>query len=438
MKRNLYNILLITTIIIVALIFVFAKKPEPYSEIKERNSSVALQGEWLNTKQAMQSLIHELSLHPTNNQAKLNLVRAYIQEARITGDHAYYDGSALVLLEDIVKSEPNNFEALCCKATVLLSQHHFSDALKVANQARQINPYSAFVYGLLCDAYVELGQYQEAVKMSDQMISIRPDIRSYARVSYLREIFGDYKGAIEACKLAVNSGYPGLEETAWTRMILAHLYLNTGHLDSAEFQYKIALLERPSYAYALAGLGEIEKIKKNNLGAISYFEKANQAIKGQLFGQQLLEQYQAIGNTSKADSIFDLALANYLPENTNENTVQHGHSAEKELAELYLGKNDLNNAWIHATKAFKERPKNIEVCELLAWIYYKRSDLKPAFNLIEEALKTGSKKPQLLVRAGLIYYYHQEKKEGKSLITLAQQTNPYIFDMAFHKEQLPK
>ena len=134
--------------------------------------------------------------------------KGYIQEARITGDHAYYDAAALELLDDVIANEPQNFDALCCKATVLLSQHHFSEALKVAKTALPINPNNAFIYGLMCDSYVELGQYKQAVKMADKMINIRPDIRSYSRVSYLREIHGDLKGAIIASKLAVDAGYP--------------------------------------------------------------------------------------------------------------------------------------------------------------------------------------------------------------------------------------
>ena len=89
------------------------------------------------------------------------------------------------------------------------------------------------------------------------MISIRPDIRSYSRVSYLREIHGDYPGAIEAMKLAVDAGLPGDEATEWARVHLGHLYEITGDLKNAEMHYLIALQKRPGYAYAIAGQGSI-------------------------------------------------------------------------------------------------------------------------------------------------------------------------------------
>src|SRR5262249_49473730 len=151
---------------------------------------------------------------------------------------------------EILKREPQNYEAICAKATVLLSQHHFSEANPIAEKAIGINPYNATAYGILTDAYVELGQYSDAIKSADKMVSIRPDIRSYSRVSYLREIMGDTQGAIEAMKLAVSSGYPGYEQTEWVRCQLGHLYENTGQLQEAAMQYRIAVEERPSYAFA--------------------------------------------------------------------------------------------------------------------------------------------------------------------------------------------
>jgi hypothetical protein len=50
------------------------------------------------------------------------------------------------------------------------------------------------------------------------MMAIRPDLRSYSRVSYLREIFGDIPGAREAMLMAIQAGYPGQEETASTHL----------------------------------------------------------------------------------------------------------------------------------------------------------------------------------------------------------------------------
>lgn len=100
-------------------------------------------------------------------------------------------------------------------ASVLLSQHEFKQALQIAKEEAQLYSYNAGIHGSLTDAYVELGNYKKAVATADKMMSIRPDLRSYSRISYLREIYGDMDRAIEAMKLAVTAGYLGYEQTAW-------------------------------------------------------------------------------------------------------------------------------------------------------------------------------------------------------------------------------
>ncbi len=102
-----------------------------------------------------------------------------------------------------------------------------------------------------------MGHYDSAVANADRMVSMRPDIRSYSRISYLREIYGDYHGAIEAMKMAVDAGGPGDETTEWSGPKLGRLYEATGDLKSAEMYYTIALDERPGYAFALAGLARV-------------------------------------------------------------------------------------------------------------------------------------------------------------------------------------
>jgi tetratricopeptide (TPR) repeat protein len=395
-------------------------------ELKERVGPISLSAEWLNTKNAINGLLADVRKNPKNNMAKLNLVQAYIQESRITGEHSYYDQAALNLLKEILKSEPANFDALCCKATVLLSQHHFSEALSVALEAQKINPYSAFVYGLLCDANVELGNYKEAVENTDKMISIRPDNRSYARVSYLREIHGETQGAIEAMKMAVKAGYPGLEQTAWTRVNLGRLYENIGDIANAEVQYQIALIERPDYPYAIAGLGRIAKAKANYKSAINYFEQAKRVVVDPAFDEELIDLYKIANQPERlnesAQNIIEL-----LGEETNKDeNLPHGHYSDKELAYTYLKIFKYELALKHAKLEYERRPNNIEAAEVLAWVHYKRGEFNNANKYIDIALKTNCQNSELLCRAGLIKSKTNDKSKGVSLIRKSLELNPFM------------
>jgi tetratricopeptide (TPR) repeat protein len=435
MKKNLYPILITATAAFIVVILVFAKKPAEAAvpAFKERMGNIALSAEWINAKESMQGLLAAIESNPKDYKSKLALAQAYIQEARVTGDHAYYDKAALELLDDVIKNEPKNFEALCCKATVLLSQHHFSEGLKIAQAALPVNPNNAFIYGIMCDAYVELGNYPEAVNMADKMVSIRPDIRSYSRVSYLREIHGDLPGAIQAMKLAVSAGYPGLEQTEWARVTLGHLYENAGQPDSASFQYHVALQERPDYPFAVAGLGRIEAAKGNYRQAIIYLEKAKSLITEFSFADELTDVYALNNEKTKAERSANEVIEMLGPGDVDESESGHGHYADKELAYAYLKVNDHEKALKHALIEYERRPENIDVCETVAWVYYKQGNFAAANTYIDKALRTKSTNPTLLCHAGLIKIKAGRKEAGTALIKKALEPEPLI-DQALKKE----
>jgi tetratricopeptide (TPR) repeat protein len=199
---------------------------------------------------------------PADTKSALGLAALFIQEARISGNYAYYDKAAMKTINKVLVIEPSNFEALVYKSLVFYSQHHFADGLAIAEKAKNVNPYNAYVYGLMVDGNVEMGNYDSAVANADRMVSIRPDLTSYSRISYIREIYGDYKGAIEAMKLAVEAGGPGDEYTEWSRIQLAGLLEK---LAIIEMQLIIQHFIKPAarLSFAIAGLGRIAIAKKN-------------------------------------------------------------------------------------------------------------------------------------------------------------------------------
>ena len=417
MKKYFYTSFILLTIAAIAFIIMSAKKKEAVvPELKDRNIKIGLQSEWLNTKDAVAGLLEKLRANPDDQKARLQLAMAYIQEGRITGDHAYYDEASLKLLQQLLEKEPQNFDALCCKATVQLSQHHFQDGKNTAETAVKINPNSAFVYGILCDANLELGYYDEAIKMADKMNATRPDARSYARVSYIREILGDYKGSIEAMKLAASSGYPGLEQSEWTRCQLGKLYETVGDTAKAMQQYSTSLAYRENYPYALAGLGRVSKQKKDYKNAISYFEKAQTMITDYALGDELTNLYLLNGENEKsAQNAQKVVLQLQEHANTDDGNPDKGHYADKELAYSFLKINKPDQALECALREYNRRPENIEANETLAWCYFQKNNVPDAVKYMDKALRYNSLNPILLERAVAIYEKNGDAKKVESL-----------------------
>ena len=427
MRKYLYPLLLLGFGAALAAIFIFKKADPRVPALKERRGDLALGGEWTNTKNAIQGLLANLRQNPDDRKSQLLLAQAYMQEARITGDHPYYDAAAVQLLDKVLAAEPDNFEALCSKASLNLTQHHFAQGLALAEKAVKINPKNAFVYGLLCDANVELGRYEQAVKMADKMNQVRPDLRAYARVSYLREIYGDVPGAIQAMDMATKAGYIGLEQTEWTRVQLGQLYENSGDLPRAEVQYQKSLTVRPYYAYALAGLGRVAAARKDYPAAIKHFEQARATVKDYAFADGLADLYQLNKQPDQARKMAEDAIEQLSSAaNEADENEELGHYADRELAYAYLKTGEKDLALKHAKIEYERRPDNIDVNETLAWVHYRRGEFADAQKFMQVARRTKSQNPVLLCRAGLIATKAGQPAEGQVLIAKALQLNPYL------------
>jgi tetratricopeptide (TPR) repeat protein len=400
MKKNIIYMLCVAfffaSVLFIVYKYVHDKKRDAVVPLtlKERRGSLAKGNEWERTRKMADYYTEAARKDPDNVKAYLALASIFIQESRITGDYLYYDAAAMSCAEHVLARDPDNFDALTMKALIHMSQHHFSDGISVAEKAQKINPYNAFVYGILVDGNVEMGNYSVAVKYADKMVSIRPDLRSYSRISYLREIHGDNEGAIEAMKLAVEAGAAGDEPTEWARVHLGQLYEKVNDLRSAEMCYQTSLEERPQYAYALAGLSRIAKAQKDYKKAIQLLEEAESTMSSPSLREELINVYQERGDYKKAG-----LLANELITEMEDaaekaaNDPNAGHYTDKELAMAYLGVKDYDNALKHALMEYNRRPLNIDVNETLGLVYHNMGEYQKAAPYLQAAMKTKSINP---------------------------------------------
>jgi len=390
--------------------------------ILERTSDIGADEEREKLLTAYDNAVIAIRQNPEDAGQYLVLAQVFITEARLTGNTGYYNLSAVKMLDNVLNKRADDkdlaFQALTFKSGVLLSMHQFKDALDVANQAYTITQHNAQIMGALVDAHVELGEYAEAVTMCDNMINLRPDIRSYSRVSYLRQIHGDNAGAIEAMKMAVEAGAPGAESTEWARIILGDLYLMTGDLTAAEVNYKTALGYRKNYPYAYAALGRLEKAKMNYDEAIKQTEEAIRIMSDVSFVSQLADLYELKGNAEKAKEIRNdiVDLLEQAEKDQNKENTSIKHNGARELATAYLKAGDTKNALKYAEQDLAMRPANIDANELVAWIYFVKGDHAKASVHADKMLATNSKNPNTLYKAGLIYNAEGNTEKANSLI----------------------
>jgi len=433
MKRKiLYFTILSSFIIIAAFIILKYKKDKAKDEallyqLIPRKGNSTTSSEWVLEKKLSDGLIQKIRSNPSDIKSLTGLAAVYLQEARSSGNFSYYDKAAMNCVNRILKKDGGNFEALTFRAMIYLSQHHFAEGLKAASEIVKTYPYSAFVYGVLLDANVELGNYKSALDDADKMVSIRPDMRSYSRISYLREIYGDIPGAVEAMKLAVEAGAPGTEGTEWARVQLGKLYEQLGEMRYAEMHYMISLNNRPGYPHALAGLARIAVSNKNYSKAIQLYSQADSASNDYSFKEALVEAYQLAGDKQSS-----LTTANKIIKEMENAAAamakgdSSGHYADREMAYAYLAVNNYDKAIDHALLEYNRRPNNIDANETVAWAYYEKGDYVKAQFYIKSALQTDCKNPTLLCHAGLICAKAGDKDNAKNYLQQALKNNPNI------------
>lgn len=402
MKNSTTYIVFVIFFLAIGSLLLYRKDQKPDFTFVERIEGGNASTEWQNAKAAIEGMLTELKKNPDNSKTKLKLALAYINESRVTGKHAYYDAAALALLHDIPKTDNNYFDVQCAMTTVQLSQHHFDEALVTGKMLIEQNPYSAFAQGVITDAHLELGNYEAAIQAADKMVALRPDIRSYARVAYLREITGDVAGAIEVMKMAVAAGIPGFEQTEWCRYQLGKLYESSGDIAAASETYINSLQLRKNFPYALAGLANLAAHKGNYQDAIKLYTQAKSFTDDYAFTESLYELYTLTNQPSNAAKAHAECLSMLGAASGDESEKFHGHYADKELAEFYCKINNYEAALKHASIERNRRPQNIEINRVLAWIYYKTNNLKLADEHLTKALSTASTNPNLLLQASLI------------------------------------
>ena len=363
----------------------------------------------------------EVHQHPAVVKNYVELAQVYLQEARITGKHHQYLPIADHILDVALSYEPKNFDASILKASMLMTLHQFPKARDMAEQAIASNPYNAFAYGVLCDAHVELGQYDAAVKDCDKMMSTRPDLRSYARASYLRELHGDREGAISAMKLAADVGEFGQENREWALYNLANIFLGMGKLDTAAFIYRGILEERPNYAFAMSGLAQVAYAKGDNAGAIEWLVKASQVSPEHIFVEQLADIYHATGDKQAEKTMEDKALDAF------KSHEQNGWDVDREVA-VFLLNHDLNipEALERAKREYDRRPENIDALDTYAWALYRSGRGQEALPIIQQAMRLKTENGILHYHAASIYSSLNRSTDAATEIKLAFTETPYL------------
>ncbi len=399
MKKQILIGVLVATLFVVGILvynnfFVSEKIPALIPRTNDSNVSA----EYLNAQRTVDYYREQIRKNPGDPKNYVELAQVFLQEARVTGKDHEYVLNAIKLVDRALELDETNLEAKLTKANIFLTQHKFEEAKKIGEWAAKKYPYSSSAYAILTDTYVELGEYEKAVKASDKLLSIKPDLRSYSRASYIRELHGQKESAISAMRLACDAGVTGQENRAWTLYNLGNLYLQIGKIDTAAFIFNGILQERPSYAFAHAGLSKVMTARKNYSLALEHLIKAFELMPEHSFIEQKADLYLAMGNKEAEKKLVNEVIVSLKVDEEN------GWNIDLEFARFCLNHNvNIKEAFVRAEREYKRRGNNVEVKTIYAWSLYKMNDLNKVAKIIDGAVKFDSLNPLTRYYAGVIY-----------------------------------
>lgn len=371
------------------------------------------------TDDLIKTLQGRLRENPKDLDSRVNLANAYLQKVRETGDPSLY-AKAEELLDRAEKQNASSPEVFAARGTLALSRHEFAAALDQGRRALALAPENARHYGIVGDAQIELGMYDEAIGSYQEMVDRRPDFASFSRVSHARELYGDPEGAIEAMEFALRSGSGAAENTAWAHAQLGNLWFDSGNLEEAEKAYDRSAGTLDSYAPALAGRAKVAAAEGDLQRAAGLYRQAFNRMPLAEHAIALGDVHAKLGDQQKADEQYDLVRQ------IDELYRANGVNTDLEIA-LFYADHDLepHASLEKARSAYEARP-SIHAADVLAWTLYKNGHYEAAQERAAEALRLGTRDALKHFHAGMIARKLGQEEKAREHLRKALNLNPHF------------
>ena len=162
-------------------------------------------------------------------------------------------------------------------------------------------------YGVIVDALVELGRYDAAERALQRMVDLKPNLDSYARVSYFRELHGDIdRRRSRRCGSPPPRAATRARTSPTCRRCSATSSSHAADVGAARGAYSLALSRYPEYVPAQAGLARAAAARGDLAAAIRRYERVVERLPLPEYAVALAEAELAAGR--RADAREDLAL----------------------------------------------------------------------------------------------------------------------------------
>ncbi|MGH8835042.1 MAG: tetratricopeptide repeat protein [Actinomycetes bacterium] len=340
------------------------------------------------------ALQEHLRAQPKDARSWATLGLAYVEQARLSSDPAFYPKAVGALDRSLALEPRDNDAALLGLSALASGRHDFVAAESYAQQALAVNPDSAAGYGALSDALTELGKYSQALSAARTMDRLRPGLPSLARLSYQAELRGDLAGARRLFVAALAQATDPAD-VAFVRQQLGDLAWAAGSLPAAEAHYRAALRAEPGHVGALFGRSRVAFGQGETATALELAGTVAQrrpTVEHVVWYGELLE---SVGRTTAAADQYGLARI------AVEVQRAAGVAVDLEIALYEADHGDPMRALAAAEAAYAHRP-SVFAADAYAWALHVSGMDRRALRYADEAARQGSASTLFAAHRGMI------------------------------------
>lgn len=347
-------------------------------------------------------LQRRLGATPDDSALLAQLGIAYLGRTRETADPSFYTKAdqALQRSQSLDGANPLTMTGLGLLAQ---ARHDFTGALEWARQVQVIDPGSREALGIIVDALVELGRYDEAAASAQEMVDRRPSLASLARVSLLRELNGDVAGAITAMTQAAIAGRGGpAADVAFVETVVGDLEFGQGRLARAEAAYQRAAELQPGFGFAEVGLARVAAARGDLDGGVAQLAAVVTRLPFPAWVAWLGDMEQAAGRTREAAEQFE--LVRQIQALDEANGVNGSLEAARFEADHARGPQGRADAAVDGARAAREKRPTIFADDTLGWALRQAGRAEEALPYARAAGRLGT--------ADAVLWYHLAATEA--------------------------
>lgn len=343
---------------------------------------------------------------------------AYVQQARITADPSYYPKAQGAFESSLRVRRDGNALGLVGLGALAAARHDFAGALVQGRRALAVDPYSAPAYGVVGDALVELGRYDEAYRAIQRMVDLRPDTSSYARASYTWELRGDLTRARQALELALEVA-PSSDDAGFTLYYLGELAWNAGDLATAESRYAEGIRRAPDYLPLREGRAKVLAARGRTAEAVAVYRDLVTRIPQPAYVTEFGDLLAATGDRAGAEQQYALVRAEQRLLRNN------GVDTDLELALFDADQGRGADALAAARKTYALR-RGVFAEDALGWALHAAGRDAEALPHARAARRLGTRSALLRYHLGAIEFALGRRMAARRDLAAALAINPHF------------